>query len=279
MKTKTYVVTGAASGIGKSLITELAEHNIIFAGYRKKNHEAELNSISPNIYPFYIDYVNPETIKTASDFILSKCTKIDTLVNIAGCVVAGPVEDLNIDEIRRQFDVNVFGHLELSQNLMPILSDGKIINVSSMASFGLFPFISPYCASKKCLDMFFNSLLIENKKNIKVVSIKPGVIATPIWGKSIEENSKYFDNYGDYSDEMKYVISNAQKNGTNGLSPKKVVDVILKADKLKNPKLSYTVGNDAYVANLISKLPQEWINTIIKIGIKLKIRNSQIHSS
>ena len=272
MKTKTYVVTGAASGIGKALISRIAENNVIFAGYRRKAHEAVLRAISPNIYPFYVDYANPDTIKKASNFILSKCTKIDTLVNIAGCVVAGPVEDLNIDEIRRQFDVNVFGHLELSQNLMPILDNGKIINVSSMASYGIFPFISPYCASKRCLDMFFNSLLVENKKNVQVVSIKPGVIATPLWEKSIEENSKYFDNYGDYSNEMKYIIANAQKNQTNGLSPEKVVDVILKADRTNNPRLSYTVGSDAFIASLIAKLPQDLINKIVKFGIKMKIR-------
>jgi len=275
MKTKTYVITGAASGIGKELVKKLAENNVIFAGYRRKTHEKDLKNLSPNIYPFYIDYTNPETIKKASEYILSKCTKVDTLVNIAGCVVAGPVEDINIDEIRRQFDVNVFGHIELSQKLMPLLSGGKIINVSSMASFGLFPFISPYCASKKCLDMFFNSLLIENKKNIKVVSIKPGVIATPLWGKSIEENSKYFDNYGDYSDEMKYMIANAERNKTRGLSADKVVDVILKADRAENPKLSYTVGGDALLASFVAKLPQAWINNIIKLGIKLKIRNNK----
>lgn len=273
MKTKTFVVTGAASGIGKALICRIADNNVIFAGYRRKAHETELKSISPNIYPFYIDYANPETIKMASDFILSKCTKIDSLINIAGCVVAGPVEDLDIDEIRRQFNVNVFGHLELSQNLLPLLNDGKIINVSSMASYGIFPFISPYCASKRCLDMFFNSLLIENKKNIQVVSIKPGVIATPLWGKSIEENSKYFDNYGDYSEEMKYVIANAQKNQTKGLSAEKVVDVILKADRAKKPKLSYTVGSDAFIASIFSKLPQGIINKIVKLGMKIKIRS------
>lgn len=272
MKTKTYVITGSASGIGKALLLKLAENNVIFAGYRNNTQEEGLKKISPNIFPFHIDYNEPETINKACEYILSKCTKVDTLINIAGCVVAGPVEDLNIDEIRRQFNVNVFGHLELTQGLMPILENGKIINVSSMASFGLFPFISPYCASKRCLDMFFNSLLIENKKNIKVVSIKPGVIATPLWGKSIDENSKYFDNYGEYSAEMKYIIANARKNEKNGLSPQKVVDVILKADRLNNPKLSYTVGGDAFCASLISKLPQSMINKIVKLGIKMKIK-------
>ena len=274
MKTKTYVVTGAASGIGKEVIQALAEENVIFAGYRNPLHETELRLISPNIFPFYIDFAKPETIKTACDYILSKCSKLDTLINIAGCVVAGPIEDINMDEIRRQFNVNVFGHVELTQKLMPLLQNGRIINVSSMASFGVFPFISPYCASKKCLDMFFNSLLIENKKNLKIISIKPGVIATPLWQKSIDENSKYFDNYGDYSEEMKYIIANAQNNTKKGLSVKKVVNTILQADSAKNPKLSYTVGADAFLAGIISKLPQNIINKIIKIGIKMRIKNN-----
>lgn len=273
MKTKTYVVTGAASGIGKALINRLAEDNIVFAGYRNKSHEEVLRSISQNIHPFYVDYTEPETIKAASEYIMSACERINTLVNIAGCVVAGPVENLNIDEVRRQFNVNVFGHLELTQGLLPKLENGKIINISSMSSYGIFPFISPYCASKRCLDMFFNSLLVESKKNIKVVSIKPGVIATPLWGKSIEENSKYFEQFGEYSGEMQYVIANAQKNEKTGLSPEKVVDVIIKADSLENPKLSYTVGKDALMASLISKLPQSLINKLVRLGIKLKIKS------
>ena len=274
MKTKTYVVTGATSGIGKALLEKLAKDNIVFASYRSEARAEELRKLSENIYPFYVDYAVPSTVKNAVDFILSKCTKIDTLINIAGCVVAGPVERINMDEIRRQFDVNVFGHLELSQALAEVLADGRIINVSSMASFGIFPFISPYCASKRCLDMFFNSFLIENKHNIKVVSIKPGVIATPLWGKSIDENAKYLENCGAYKQEMEMIISNAQKNEKGGLDVSKVVEVILKADSVKNPKLSYTVGNDAFFASLISKLPQQIVNYLIKLGLKAKMRRA-----
>ena len=177
-----------------------------------------------------------------------------------------------MDEIRRQFDVNVFGHIEMTQKLAGMLDNGRIINISSMASFGIFPFISPYCASKRCLDMFFNSFLVENKRNIKVISIKPGVIITPLWEKSIAENSKFQDIKNGYEKEMDYVIKNAQKNETSGIDVNKVVNVILKADNAKNPKLSYTVGTDAFFAKIISKFPQTVVNKIIKLGIRARIK-------
>ncbi len=269
---KIYVITGAASGIGLALTKELCADNIIFAGYRTENKRSLLEALSSNIYTFYADYSIPETIKKACDFIKSKTDKVDTLVNIAGCVVAGPVENLNMDEVRRQFNVNVFGHLEMTQNLMELLNNGRIINLSSMASYGIFPFISPYCVSKRCLDMFFNSFLIENKRNIKVISIKPGVIVTPLWEKSIAENSKCQNIRNGYEKEMDYVMKNAQKNETKGLEVNEVVKVILKADSAKNPKLSYTVGSDACFAKMVSKLPQVLVNRIIKFGIKARIK-------
>ena len=71
---------------------------------------------------------------------------------------------------------------------------------------------------------------------------------------------------------MSFIIANAQKNEQRGLNAKKVVEVILKADRAKNPKLSYTVGKDAFMAHLFSKLPQEIINYFVKIGLKARIK-------
>ncbi len=273
MKTKTYVITGATSGIGKKLVEILAKDNIVFAGYRSEKKCEELKKNSDNICPFYVDFAVPETISSAVSFIKSKTSKVDSLINIAGCVVAGPAEKVLMSEVRRQFDVNVFGHLEISQGLADLLANGKIINVSSMASYAIFPFISPYCASKRALDIFFNSFLIENKKNIKVVSIKPGVISTPLWGKSIEENTKTLDACQGYEKEMDFIASNARKNEKKGLDVNEVVKIILKADEAENPKLSYTVGKDAFCAHIVSKLPQCMINKIIKLGMKLRMHN------
>ena len=271
MNKKVYVVTGATSGIGKALVEKLSGDSIVYAGYRSETKGLELKQISDNIYPFYVDYANPVTISSAISFIKSKVEKIDTLINIAGCVVAGPVENLDLNEVRRQFNVNVFGHLEMAQGLAEKMENGRIINVSSMASFGLFPFISPYCASKKCLDMFFNSFFIENKRNIKVISIKPGVIKTPLWGKSIKENTDTMTNCIGYEKEMEFIAANARKNETKGLDVEEVVKVILKADSAKNPELSYTVGKDAFCAYLLSKLPQNLINKLVKFGLKVRM--------
>lgn len=273
MMNKIYVITGATSGIGKALTLKLIESgHKVFAGYRNKDKLTGL--VSENIIPFYVDYSSPETIASATDYIKSKTDKIDTLINAAGCVAAGPIEVINPDEIRRQFDVNVFGHLELTQRLVELLTNGTIINLSSMASYGVFPFISPYCASKRCLDMFFNSFLIENKRNIKVISIKPGVISTPLWGKSIRENSKYLADCKDYKNEMNFLIRNAEKNERTGLPADCVVKVILEADRAKNPKVSYTIGKDALLAEFLSKLPQSFINRLVKFGLKARIRRN-----
>ena len=124
MNSKVYVVTGATSGIGKLLVEKLVCNAVVFAGYRSEAKAEELRLISENVIPFYVDYAKPETVSTAISFVKNKTKKIDTLINIAGCVVAGPTEKIPVDEIRRQFNVNVFGHLELSQGLAEILKNG-----------------------------------------------------------------------------------------------------------------------------------------------------------
>lgn len=269
---KTYVITGATSGIGNSLVREFSLSNTVFAGYRNDKKLESLVEISKNIIPFYIDMTQPETILSAADFIRSKTGKIDTLINVAGGVVAGAIENIDMNALRTQFEVNTFSHLQFAQNLLSILEDGKIINISSMSSFGIFPFISPYCASKRALDILFNSLAIETKRDIKVVSIKPGVIATPLWEKSVNENSERLQKDSAFQKEMKFMEQNALKNSTKGLDVQKVVEVVLKADRLKNPKSSYTVGFDAKFAEILSKLPQDLLNKLVKAGLKARLK-------
>lgn len=269
---KKIVITGSTSGIGKAVLEKLSANKdiIIFAGYRNENKLPE--NVSDNIKYFYIDLADRDSIKKAAEYIKSQTNYIDILINVAGNVTAGPIEKIDTDRLRQQFDVNTFSHIEFTQNLIEIMQNTRIINVSSMSSFGNFPFISPYCASKRSLDIFFNALSLENHKNIKVISIKPGVIATPIWEKSVNANLEYLENCKDYEKELEFVKTNALKNTKKGLPVSKVADLVLKIINKKNPKTSYTIGNDAKFAQILSYFPQDFVNRIIKLGMKYRMK-------
>lgn len=215
-----------------------------------------------------------KSIADASDFIKSKTRKIDTLINVAGCVSAGPIEKIDVDRLRQQFDVNTFSHIEFSQKLVDLMPGGKIINISSMASFGQFPFISPYCASKRALDIFFNAFAIENHKNIKVISIKPGVIATPLWQKSVDANQEYLNQCSDYERELNFIKENAIRNGSRGLKVETVAKFIHWVDSNKFNLSSYVIGWDAFLAQILSIFPQDLVNEIIKFGMRHRIKES-----
>ena len=270
MKKRVIVITGSTSGIGRALTEAFAEDCIVFAGYRNPDYEIPLKKISANVIPFFIDMEKTSLIDGASVFIKRQTEKVDLLINAAGCVMAGPMETMPISKLRKQFEVNTFSHLRFTQKLMPLLIGSKVINISSMASFGIFPFIAPYCASKRALDILFNALEIESNHKIKVVSVKPGVIATPLWSKSIDINKDSIENSNSYKNEMIFMAQNAMKNERCGLPVSKVVDLIKKIDSLENPKPSYVVGMDARLGEMASHLPLCLINKLMDYGLKLK---------
>lgn len=267
-KMKTVVITGATSGIGNLLVKEFINQGCrVFAGYRNVKLKRDLTKISENVIPFRIDLSKEWTVTDAAKFISEKTDKIDILINAAGCVVAGAMECLNVNKIREQFEVNTFSHLQLTQGLFEKLEangGGRVINISSTSSFGVYPFIAPYCASKRALDMLFNSLELECKANIKVISIKPGIIKTPIWEKAVEQHKDALVDNMKYSKEFEFMIENAKKSYEKALDAQKVVDLVVKVSNLEKPKPSYTLGLDARIAELVSRLPQSWINFIVK---------------
>lgn len=265
---KTVVITGATSGIGKELVKLFANDCKVFASYRNENLIEDIE----NVEYFYMDMTDRNSISEATELLKSKTSKVDILINVAGCVVAGPMELIDGDNLREQFEVNTFSHFEFTQKLIPLLGNSRVINISSMSSFGHFPFIGPYGASKRALDILFNAFAIENHKNIKVVSIKPGVISTPLWKKSVDKNEKTLTNCSGYEKEMEFMKSNALKNIDKGLAVDKVAKFVYKVANKKNLKSSYTVGKDAKVAQILSLFPQDLINNIVKLGMKARIK-------
>ena len=264
------VITGATSGIGKALTRCFADDCIVYAGYRNPDYERDLKKISSNVRPFFIDMEKVSVIDGAAILIKREVEKVDVLINAAGCVMAGPMENMPTEKLKKQFEINTFSHLRFTQKLSEVLSGGRIINISSMASYGLFPFVAPYCASKRALDILFNAFEIESNHKIKVISVKPGVIATPLWEKSVKLNQDCIKHDKAYEKEMTCMAQNAMKNSTSGLPVEKVVKLVQKIANMDNPKSSYTVGIDAKFAEIISKLPQDWINTLVELGLKKK---------
>lgn len=276
-KSFTVLITGASSGIGREIAIRLAkEGHKVFAGIRRKIDKTEIEKLSSNIKGVYIDVSNQASIDKAFWFVIKNTDKIDVLINNAGIVVAGPVEFIQVKKLREQFEINTFGAVAVAQKFLPLLAGGKIINISSMASSGLFPFISPYCASKRALDILFNSFALENKNNIKVISIKPAAIKTPIWNKSVKNSKKMFDGAENiakekYSKELQYLEKNALNNNVTGIEPYVVVDKVIDVINSKNPKSSYNVGLKASFVEFISKFPQDIVNKLVYIGLN-KIR-------
>lgn len=270
---KTILITGTSTGIGRETALRLAKAgHKVFAGVRRKIDKDELEKLNPNIKGVYLDITNPSSIDKAFWYVIKNTDKIDVLINNAGIAVAGPVELLPVKKIKEQFDVNVFGTLSVTQKFFPLLSGGLVINISSLAATGIFPYIAPYCASKRALDILFNCLMLENKDNIKVVSVKPAVIKTPIWNKSIKKAQDLFSEFNDvgrrkYDKELAYMAVHSEKNNTRGLEPFYVANVIEKIINSKNPKPSYNVGFISYLADFISKLPQGIVNSIVKLKL------------
>ena len=261
------LIIASTSELAQRTIEELKKRNCkIFATSRQK-----ANIMDEDIKIFHL-YVENEL-----DFIHLKETffniKFDTIINFAGIAIASPVAELEENALKKQLEVNLFGLLRVIKYLCPNLKEGgKLVNVSSMASYGVFPFISPYCLSKAASDILLNSYAIEN--NVKVVSIRPGAVATKFWDTSIELNKNFIeDNNTKFNNEKEFLIKNAKYNSLHSINPiyvsKKIANIVMS----KNPKCVYNIGLDSKFAKLSRFLPQKVINNLIKFTLKTRIKN------
>ena len=201
--------------------------------------------------------------------------KFDTIVNFAGIAIAGAVEELSELEFKKQLDVNLFGLLKIIKHLCPCLAEkGKLINVSSMASYGIFPFLSPYCISKASADILLNTYSLET--GIKTVSIRPGAVATKFWESSIELNKNILENKTKYTIEKEFIVKNANNNSLHAANPIAMAKKIACIVQLKNPKPIYNLGLDSKFAKFTRFLPQNVINFIVRFILNNRIRKVDV---
>jgi NAD(P)-dependent dehydrogenase (short-subunit alcohol dehydrogenase family) len=265
-KKQSLLITGTSSGIGQACAVYFDRLGYkIYAGVRNHNDAENLQQIcSNNVFPIIIDVTKPETIKKAFDLISNDNeTVLAALINNAGIAVGGPVEILSVEKFKEQFEVNFFGQISIIKTFLPLLkkTKGRIINISSILGSVTFPFNAAYCASKASLNCLTEALGYELKDTgIKCITVRPGVIKTPIWEKS-SINAKNLihagtdEECGNYSDILSKFSKIAGKIAKKGSEPEEVAKVIHKIIKINNPCKSYYVGRDALMLSFITKLP------------------------
>ena len=262
---KNILIIGLNSELAQNTISELKNRDWnIYATSR------QVDMMDDKIRQFDLDVINElNFIHLKEKF---KDLTFDVILNFAGIAIAGAVEELDEMALRKQFEVNFFGLLRIikyfSQNLS---KEGRLINVSSMASYGIFPFLSPYCASKASADILLNTFSVEN--NIKTVSIRPGAVATKFWESSIELNEKSLDkNSEKFKEEKEFLVENANKNSLHATNPIYVAKKIAQIVELKKPKAVYNIGIDSKIAKLTRFLPQELVNGLVKLALKARMK-------
>ncbi|GAB2673318.1 oxidoreductase [Flavihumibacter cheonanensis] len=259
---KTVIITGASQGIGKLTALKFKEqgYNVI-AVSRSISKSQELKSKGIDLYDMDISDTN--SVELAFYKIFSKYPQIDILINNAGFSQNGFIEELSIDQLRYQFEVNVFGLIKVTQMVLPSMRKarkGKIINIGSIGGDFTSPGASAYHASKYAIESFTDGLRQELKAfGIDVILIKPGGVATdftansrsnypnPIKGNPYEIQRKKYN-------EMLDKILDPSKSSFALLTPYKVVSVIIEAINDSKPKTRYRIGSAAKMILLMKRL-------------------------
>lgn len=272
MSKKVILITGASSGMGKETAKVLIQQgHTVYTVARRIDQMQELKILDG--HPIQMDVTIERDIQNVVDTIIQKEGKIDVLWNNAGYGLYGSVEDIPIEEARKQFEVNLFGLAAITQKVLPYMrqaNTGTIINTSSMGGKMYTPMGAWYHASKHALEGFSDCLRLELKQfNINVVILEPGIIVTE-FGNVMLKNISKFSSKGAYATLTNKLVAATQKMYDKGQGSKTTVisDTLTKIVNAKNPKTRYRVG-------LWAK-PMVWMR--VHLGDKLfdKIVMSQV---
>ena len=261
---KAVVITGASTGIGKTTALRLSQAGFtVFACVRKEADASALQQ-EMDVKPLLLDVTNESHIQAVVEEVEEVVGEAGLwgLVNNAGIVVAGPLEFLPVAELRKQFEVNVFAQIAVTQAFMPLLrkATGRIVMMSSIAGRFASPFLGPYAASKFALEGFSDALRRELKEWKMFVSlVEPGRVVTPIWEKSVhvaEVTSKQLPPQAQtlYGKKLNLMRERAKRGTTQGVSPDEVARAVEHALMATRPKIRYVVGPDAKVATLLIRV-------------------------
>ena len=258
MGVRSVLITGTSTGIGRACALRLDNAGWrVFAGVRRAADGEEMaDRASDRLTPVTLDVADQGSIEEAASRLdgLLGSGGLHGLVNNAGVTVQGPLEFLALDELRRQFEVNVIGQLAVTQAMLPQVraATGRIVMMSSIGGRARsLPFLGPYNASKYALEALGDSLRYELMKwRIRVSIVEPGSIATPIWEKGDRSFQPLLEalppegreRYGAMMERARKIAAAA---GRRGIAPEKVALAVEHALTSDRPRVRYLVGTDA----------------------------------
>lgn len=268
MEKKVILLTGASSGIGYQTAEYLVKQgHVVYGAARRIEKMESLKEFG--VKPIYLDVTSEESVSKAVEAIIKEEGRIDVLVNNAGYGSYGAVEDVSIEEARKQFDVNIFGVAMLTKKVLPYMRtqhSGTIVNVASIGGRLTTYFGAWYHATKYALEALSDALRMETKPfGIQVSIIEPGGIKTP-WGFIAADHLAESAKGGAYEGLATATANGMRKQYEGNMMSKPIViaKAISRAVNSRHPKTRYTVGFMAKpLVWLHSWLPARWFDAIM----------------
>ncbi|WP_395322036.1 oxidoreductase [Variovorax sp. UC74_104] len=246
---KTFLVTGVTSGFGKAFAAAaLAEGHTVLGTVRKEDSVAPFERSAPGrAHAVVLDVTDFDAIERRVPQLLARHGQIDVLVNNAGYGHEGTLEESSLEEMRRQFDVNVFGAVAMIKAVLPsmrIRRRGHIINITSMGGFITMPGIAYYCGSKFALEGISEVLGKEVAGfRIKVTAIAPGSFRTDWAGRSMMRSARTVEDYDALFDPIRQ--ARQAKSGSQAGDPAKAARALLAIVEAPSPPAHLLLGTDA----------------------------------
>lgn len=268
----TIVITGASSGIGRASALRLARAGFrVYAGVRKDTDAQSLRAEHPALVPIAIDVADAASITAAKHRLEGELEGLDGLVNNAGVGLTAPMEHVPLDELRRQFEIDVFGQVAVTQALLPLIrrARGRIVNMGSVGGHITMPFGGVLCGCKSALRAMNDALRLELRPfGIHVCLIEPGSIRTPAADKTLGNVDRAIaalppDGREHYAAMLREFTRRAYEREQHGSPPEVVARAVQHALTASKPRIRYPVGRDARILVTMPRLlPDRWLDRI-----------------
>jgi NAD(P)-dependent dehydrogenase (short-subunit alcohol dehydrogenase family) len=250
MPGKVWFITGCSSGFGRQIARKVvARGDFAVATVKGAEYVAELaKDLGDNALVLPLDLTEPDTITKAVADAEARFGRIDVLVNNGGYAYFSAVEEGEEDEIRRQFETNVFGLFAVTQQVLPGMRarrSGHIVNFSSIGGLMAFPALAFYHATKFAVEGYSESLSLEVAPlGIRVTIVEPGRFRTEFSGASMVESKTWIDDYADTAGKRRQQLRAV--SGTQPGDPAKGAEAIIAAVDAEDPPLRLLLGPEAY---------------------------------